>query len=242
MTALSIVQTAASQIGITAPSIVFASTEQQVIQLRALLNEEGRSSARAGQWARLTREYTFTTVAARLQPDGFPPSNDLDRFCNDSMWNRTIARKVYGPLSEQEYQRELAFPVFTTVNPAFLTRGDGTGGYQFIMQPAAQAGNTIGYSYVSKYWALAADGTTEKAEMTADDDTAMLPEYLLSLGIVWRFLKANKLPFADEYNTYQGQLQQEIGRQGGAPKLNLTYGLNRFSPYPFNIPDGSWPS
>lgn len=242
MTALTIVQSAASQIGITAPTVVFGSTEQQVIQLRALLNEEGRSSARAAQWATLTREHTFTTVAAAIQPDGFPADDILDRFCNDSMWNRTIARKVYGPLSEQEYQREKAFPVFTTVNPAFLTRGNGTGGYDFIMQPAAQADNTIAYSYVSKNWALAADGTTEKQQMTADDDTSILPEYLLSLGIVWRFLKANKLPFADEYNTYMGQLQQEAARQGGAPKLNLTFGLNRFSPYPFNIPDGNWPA
>lgn len=236
MTALTIVQSACSQIGITAPSVVFASTEQQVIQLRSLLNEEGRSSARAGQWPRLTKQHTFTTTATANQADGFPDPNDLERFVNDSMWNRSTSRKVYGPLSEQEYQREQAFPVFNTVNPAFLTRGT-----TFIAQPAAQAGDTWAYSYVSKYWALASNGTTELEVMTADTDTAMLPEYLITLGIVWRFLKANKLPFAAEQQTYETQLQQEIARQGGAPKLNITYGLNRFSPYPFNIVDGNWP-
>jgi hypothetical protein len=236
VTALTIVQSAAAQVGLTVPTSVFGNTEQQVIQLRSLLNEEGRSSARAGQWPRLTKQHTFTTTATAVQADGFPTPNDLDRFCNDSMWNRSTSRKVYGPLSEQEYQREQAFPIFNTVNPAFLQRGA-----DFIAQPAAQAGNTWAYSYVSIYWALATDGTTEKAEMTADTDTALLPEYILTLGVVWRFLKANKFPFEAEKQTYEGQLQQEIARQGGAPKLNLTYGLNRFSPYPFNILDGNWP-
>lgn len=237
MTALTIIQSACAQIGLTVPSVVFGSTDQQVIQLRSLLNEEGRSSSRAGQWPRLTKQHTFTAAGAAIQPDGFPTPNDLDRFCNDSMWNRSTSRKVYGPLSEQEYQREQAFPIFNTVNPAFLQRGA-----DFIAQPAAQAGDTWAYSYVSIYWALAADGTTEKAEMTADNDTALLPEYVLTLGVVFRFLKANKLPFAAEEQNYLTQLNQEVARQGGAPKLNLTYGLNRFSPYPFNILDGNWPS
>lgn len=233
MTALSIVQDACAQLGLTVPTVVFASTEQQVIQLRSLLNVEGRELARSGQWQQITKNTTFTTIATQVQTGAIP--TDLSSFVNDSMWNDSTSRKVYGPMTEQQWQQYQAFPIFTSVNPGFIVR-EG----EIYFQPAPSAGNTVAYSYVSKNWAEDSGGTGLEA-MTADTDVALLPEWLISLGVVWRFLKANKLPFAEEWQTYTASRNQELARTGGAPRLNMTYGLNRWQPYPFNVSEGNWP-
>jgi hypothetical protein len=233
MTALSMVQDACAQLNLAVPTAVFGSTEQQVIQLRSLLNVEGRELSRSGQWQQITVPTTFTSVAQVVQTGAIP--SDFDRFVNDSMWNQSTTRKVYGPLTQQQWQLYQAFPVMTTVNPMFIVYDD-----DLVFEPAPAAGNTIAYSYVSKNWAQTS-GAVGIPAMTADTDTAKLPEYLITLGIVWRFLKANKFPFAAEQNDYNTQRAQELARTGGAPVLSQTYGLNQWQPYPFNVPEGNWP-
>ena len=66
MTALSIIQGVCSQLGITSPSVVFASTNDQIVQLRNLMNEEGQTLAAGGEsfdygWRALTKEKTSPT-------------------------------------------------------------------------------------------------------------------------------------------------------------------------------------
>jgi hypothetical protein len=233
MTALSMIQDACAQLNLAVPTAVFGSTEQQVIQLRSLLNVEGRELSRSGQWQQITVPTTFTSVAQVVQTGAIP--SDFDRFVNDSMWNQSTTRKVYGALTQQQWQLYPAFPVMTTVNPMFIVYDD-----DLVFEPAPAAGNTIAYSYVSKNWAQTS-GAVGIPAMTADTDTAKLPEYLITLGIVWRFLKANKFPFAAEQNDYNTQRAQELARTGGAPVLSQTYGLNQWQPYPFNVPEGNWP-
>lgn len=232
-TALQIVQNACGFLGLAAPTTGYASTNQQTIQLCGLANQEGIELAHAHQWQKITVATTYTTVAQQEQTSFFP--SDFDRFCNDSMWNTTTARKAYGPMTEQEWQQYQAFPIFTTINPAFIVRNTS-----LYLQPAPPAGETLSYSYVSKNWAQTAGGVG-KEQFTLDDDTSRLPDILISLGICWRFKKAKGFDYSEEFRTYEAQKAQYISRDGGAPKLNLTYGLNRFSPYPYNVPEGSWP-
>lgn len=232
-TALSVIQAACQYMGLVAPSTAYGNSNQQVIQLCGLANQEGLDLAHAHQWQKITRATTYTTVAQQEQTSFLP--SDFDRFCNDSMWNTTIVRKVYGPMTEQEWQQYQAYPIYTSVNPAFIIRNSS-----LFLQPAPSAGNTLSYSYVSKNWAETSGGTGIDA-FTDDTDVSRLEPVLLSLGIVWRFRKAKGFDYSEEFRTYQEQKAQYISRDGGAPKLNQAYGLNRFQPYPFNIPEGSWP-
>jgi hypothetical protein len=234
VTALSLVQQAAGELGLPQPSgSLYSSSDGLVQQFAALSNREGIDLSRRHQWQNITKSTTFTTVAAQLQT-AFLPS-DFDRFCNDSMWNTSIARKVYGPMTEQDWQQYQAFPIFTSVNPAFIVRES-----QFYLQPAPAAGQTLSYSYVSKNWCESSGGT-EQSAFAADTDVGLIPETLITLGIIWRFKKAKGFDYAEDFRTYNQQVEQWIARDGGAPKLNLTYGLNRFQPYPYNVPEGNWP-
>lgn len=233
MTALTIVQQACGQLGQSVPTTVFGNTQPQVIQLASLLNQEGLELSKENQWEALTREKIFTSTATQLQVGAIP--TDFSRFVNDSMWNRTTARPCKGPITEQQWQMYEAFPIYTNVNPAFLLRGGN-----LYFQPAASSGATIAYSYVTKYWCTSSTGT-EQTEFAADSDICLLPEDLMILGLKWRWLKAKGFDYAEEYRTYMEQVAQTGGRDGGAPRLNMVYGLNRFSPFAANILQGNWP-
>lgn len=233
MTALTIVQTTCGMLGLRQPAIVFASTDNQVIQLRGLMNQSGFQLAKVHQWQGITREKTFTTVAQEVQTGAIP--TDFDRFVDNSMFNRSTARQIYGPLTEVDWQQYKAYPIYTTMNPAFMMRGN-----DLYFQPNPDAGNTCAYSYVSTYWCESSSGTDQTA-MAADTDVALIPEALISLDIAWRFKKAKGFDYSEEYRTFQEQMRQTTARDGGAPRLNLAYGLNRFRPYLYNIPDGNWP-
>lgn len=235
MTALSLVQQAAGELGLPQPSSgLYSSSDPLTQQFGALANREGLDLSRRHQWQALTEQESFTTVAQQQQT-AFLPS-DFDRFCNDAMWNTSIVRKVYGPMTTQEYEQYQAYPIYTSVNPAFIIFTN-----QFYLQPAPSAGQTIQYFYVRNTWAQATGGGAFKTQFSADTDIALIPETLITLGVIWRFKKAKGFDYAQDFITYNQQVEQWTSRDGGAPKLNLTYGLNRFQPYPYNIPEGNWP-
>lgn len=63
---LAIVKAAANELGITEPTQVFGNTDDQIKQLLALANREGKefstAGIRGGGWQELRKEYTFSTA------------------------------------------------------------------------------------------------------------------------------------------------------------------------------------
>lgn len=233
-TCLSIVQTAASWLALPIPTAVWSSTDAQVIQFRTLLNEEGDALRRwpDHNWNKIVKETSFVTLAANQQP-AMPV--DYDHICNQTIWNRTMNRPVWGPMDEQQWQQELAGPTFTSPYYAYRIRG----GF-FLMTPVPTAGNNVFYEYVSSYWVLATGGSVPtKAAFSADDDTCVFPDVLVARGLRWRYLRANGLDYAQEYTAWAEMLTVEIARDGGASRLSLTekYPWNRRVPF---IPQGNW--
>lgn len=233
-TCLQIVQNVASWLQLSVPTAVWSSTDNQVIQLRTLLNREG-DAVRAWpdhNWNKLVKETSFVTLAANLQP-AMPV--DFDHICNQTMWNRTMNRPVWGPMDEQQWQQELAGPTFSSPYYAYRIRG-GT----LLMTPVPTAGNSVYYEYVSSYWVYAVGGTVPtKSAMTADTDFCVFPDTLVELGLRWRYLAANGVPYAQAYTEWVELLTTTLARDGGAQRLSISekYPWNRRVPF---IPQGSW--
>lgn len=178
MSALSIVQTAASWLALPIPDELFSSTEPQVVQLRGLLNEEGYDLVTWPDkaWTKLTREKQFITVAADAQPGALAP--DFSRFLDQSIWDRSQNRPVYGPMSPQQWEQEKASPTFSISYYGFRLRGN-----DFLMTPTPQAGDTIAYEYVSSFYVYdtaAGDTVPTKDAFTLDTDTSVFPETLVA--------------------------------------------------------------
>lgn len=232
MTMLSIIQDVTDRIGIPRPTQVIGSTDNQVRQLLALLNEEGVALSKRGTWQALTNQWTFVTVATNVQDSSALPS-DLRQIIPDSIYNRTLMRKVLGPITPQEWQALQAYPAYNRVYLAFRERQG-----EILITPAPPADQTIAYEYVSDNWVLSS-AAVAKSAFTADDDVSFLEEELLKLGLRWRWKQAKGLNYAEDMNTYEREVQKAIAFDGSSRALNIG-GIDQRYPFGANIPEGGF--
>lgn len=228
---LSIIADVCGRLALDQPTAVVGSTDKQVLQLLALLNQGGKDLASRAYWQSLRAEFTFTTLAQIIQT-GFVPL-DWDRWCTGTFWNRTTRRPVLGPITPAQWQTILAQPVFASVYLVWIERQG-----QIRMQPTPVAGQEIAGEYVSKNWAMSAVGVPQP-KFIADTDTAFLDEELLTLDLMWRFMKRKGFDYAEDFATFETNAEQVIGRDGGAASLSMVpqaADLNRI-----NLPEGSFP-
>lgn len=232
MTMLTIIRNVCARLSLVQPTAVVGSTDKQVIQLLALLNQGGKDLASFYPWEALVDEASFVTVAADAQAAAVPA--DLDRFVPNSFFNRTTRRPMTGPITSREWQWIKAQPVYSTVYLAFRQR---TG--SFLIAPQPPAGQSIFYEYVSLNWALS-NTNTPQPQFLADTDTSYLDEELLTLTTTWRFLRAKGLDYAEEMETFTRQQEQAAARDGGSTMLTIA--PQPIDPNRVNIPDGNFGS
>lgn len=237
MSALTIVQSVMRRLSLTAPTVLFTSTDRNVAQMRELLIEGAEDLSKAGSpggWQSLQREQTFVTVAQAVQSN-MPIPTDFRRFVPDSAFNRTTNRKVSGPLTPQQYQQAQIWPQLTA---PYLTYRERNG--EFLIDPVPPAGETIAYEYISSYWAKSSGGAA-KAAFTADEDTTYLDEELLKLDLRWRWKQAKGLDYGEDMASFERAKMLALGDDGGSGMLNQG---GPVFPYPdrYNVPEMNWPS
>lgn len=211
---LTIIQDVADRIGLVRPSSVIGSADHQVRQLLALANQEGREQARRHSWQGITFEKTFTTVAQESQTGAIP--DDFDRFVPETMFNRSRTRQLVGPMTPQEWA-EYKGSASTVVFDAFRVRGSA-----LLYAPVPQAGETVAYEYVSKYWCAGSEDTTpDQIAFLADNDVTFLDVEATTQGIAWRFQKSRGLDYSEAFQQYELQLATLMGRDGGTRVLSM---------------------
>jgi hypothetical protein len=211
MTILSMIKDAADELSLPRPSVAINSTDPQVRQLVRMAQNEGRALAKRHPWTVLLSEHSFTTVAAGSQTTSSIPS-DLGRIMPGTMFNRTDSRPVFGPIDGRDWQATQASLV-TQADPTFRIRQGA-----IYITPTPSAGDSVYYEYVSNKWCESSAGTAQ-TKWTADTDTGKLDEFIMTLGIVWRFRAAKGLPHANELTNYEREVADAIIRDGTRPKL-----------------------
>ena len=231
MSLLTIVQDAAKRLGLNSPASAYASSDAQVIELMAFAQQEGKELARRHFWQAITKEKTFTSTAAAAQTGAI--ASDFDRFVDESFFNRTQKRPVFGPVSPQDWQFTQAV-VATTLTESFRVRGDS-----ILITPTPNGTDTYAYEYVSTQWCQSNGGSGQSA-WAADTDTGVLSEEVMTLGIVWRFLSAKGMNYSEHFRTYELQVADAFIRDGGKRRLNFGQrGMTGYSRPPY-IQEGSW--
>jgi hypothetical protein len=227
---LTIIDEVCGRLALTQPTAVIGSADSQVRQLLALANVAGRNIAQAYDWQALVGEKTFVTVAANTQPGAFPA--DFDHFVPNSGFNRTTRRPLNGPLTAAQWQAVQAQPQLNTV---FLVYNERQGA--FNIAPPPPAGQTIAYAYVSNNWAKSALGAAQTAYL-ADTDLTFLDEALIADSVVWQFLRAKGMSYAEEMATFERNLEQQQARDGGSTILSLSPQAINLARA--NLPDGNF--
>jgi hypothetical protein len=212
MTLLSIVRDAASRLGLTPPSTVVSSPDENAKILLGLAQEEGKALADRHTWQALQTEHTFSTAngtASYALPSGF------DGIIKDTVFNRTSRRRMEGDLSPSQWQETQASLV-TMVNPAFRIRNS-----LFYISPTPTAIETIAYEYVTKNWCQSSGGTGQ-TEWAADTDTGILDEELTKLGIIWRFRSKKGFDYAEDMNNYEIRVNKAIFKDGARVTIDTS--------------------
>ncbi len=212
MSLLSIIQNVADRVGVVRPTSVINSSDQQVLTLLGLAQEEGKDLAKRHTWQALQAEHTFSTAdgtASYALPSGF------DALIKDTVFNRTRRRRMQGDLTPGQWQETQASLV-TMVNPAFRIRGS-----LFYISPTPSAVETVAYEYVSLNWCQSNTSTGQSA-WAADTDTGILNEELMTLGIKWRWKSAKGLDYAEDFTTYEARVNKAILDDGARVRIDTS--------------------
>jgi hypothetical protein len=192
--------------GLTPPSTIFGSTDPNVPLLLRLAQQEGRELSRRHDWQALKVDYTVPTVATELQT-AFPA--DFHRLLPyPELWNRSLALQYSGPTDDTTWGRLKALNINSGIGSWRLI------GNQLAITPNPVAGQTLAFPYISKNWARSSLGAAQ-SRFSADTDTAVLPESLFTLGIVWRWKKSKGFDYAEDMATYEREVERACSRDRG---------------------------
>lgn len=232
MSFLTLIQASARRLGLSSPSSAYASSDNQVIQLVALAQQEGIELAEGFDWKVLTKEKTFTGTAAAAQVGAL--ASDYDRHVPETFFNRTQKRPIFGPISPADWQFTQAV-VGTTIVESFRLRGGS-----LLLTPTPNGTDSYAYEYISNQWCQSNVSVAQSA-WAADTDTGILSEEVMTLGVIWRFLKAKGFDYAEVFRTYElakGRAQTKDG--GGKRTIRMgAQASHQRARAPF-IAEGSW--
>lgn len=241
MTVLATVQRFFKRTNIAAPpTSVVGSTDRQVLQILAILEEEGNDLSGRGNWQRLTFEATHTTLAAESQGtiesiavSAAPTLNAKFRYFKlGTFWDRTENLPIR-VIDDQGWQAEKGF---AATSPHYRARIRGG---NLIVTPTPVAGNTWAFEYVSWHWIINAAGTITYQYVNADTDEFLLPEPIILQGLIWRYKKEKGLSYEEDFQTYEKMVVDAVGRQG-IPKTVQMDGMTRDKTPGVVVPQGSW--
>lgn len=171
------------------------------------------------------------TVATQIQGAISTIAPGYNYIVNETIWNRTLRRPVYGPKSEQDWQQAQAMQINGPFN-SYRIIGDSLNFY-----PAPAASQTCAFEFISRNWVTTTASTA--SAWVADTDTPKVDEQLLVLGTIWRWKEAKGLSFEADFQKYQKRLTDRLGRDGGKPILSMAGAKYDIQPGIF-VPAGNW--
>lgn len=232
-TCLSIVQAVCGRLGQTTPTSAVGNTDPLVQSILALCNEEGQEQAARHEWTALQTEATYTTLAAEDQGLMETIAPGLGYIINDTIWNRSLRRPVFGPKTPQTWQQQKAFAINGPWSNFRVKAG------HLYMYPVPSAGQSCYFEYTSRYWLTDSTGATGREEWAADDDVPKLEWLLIVLGTIWRWKKLKGFEYAEDFNTYERRISDAMAKDGSKDWLSLSN--TKYDIFPgIVVPSGSW--
>jgi len=212
MALIDIVQNAASRLGLKQPVAVVGSTDLTAQILLSLANQEGDELARYHDWQDMIVQREFFSLNQVEQTGALP--DDYDHLAyNVEIWDRTNNLRFTGPTPQRVWQQ-----LQTGVTGGVAGWWRLIGG-ELNIYPAQAENNTIAFEYISKNWCKSASGTPQAA-FEDDTDVAIIPERLITLGVVWRFQQSRGFAqYAESMATYEREKEKAAARDRGTGRI-----------------------
>lgn len=211
MTVLTAIGDACAVIGLDVPTYVFASTEREHVELRALCNEIATRIFKEHDWS---KNKTIATINGDGSTASFSLPSDFSRMLRDTKLLSSARRDV--PLTHiTDANIWLADQVsgYVAKNPEWMIYGGS-----LYIRPVVTPGEAVSYFYVKKVPAF-----------SSDSDTFALDERLLTLGIIWQWKAQKGQPYAEDFANYEAALQLAIQEDIGPDIFSVGQSRNQFS-------------
>ena len=149
-------------------------------------------------------------------------------------WDRTNRWPLMGPQTPQAWQSFKSGIVYAGPRERFRIMGNC-----IAVNPPPPAGLLFSFEYVSKNFAVGADGAY-KPSFTLDTDTCIYDDSLVVLGTKTLFLQAKGLDFSLEGQQFTNLLAQCKAQDASAPALSISPRRGSIFLSNANLPDGNW--
>jgi hypothetical protein len=194
------------------PTTIFSSPNQMELEIADLATDVAVDIMKSNEWRVKTLLHTLTGDGVT---SSFPLPPDYDRMAlaqhvhdpNNWLWGYTAVESL------DEWML-ITTSHFYGIPPGWWIILGGT--IQFAPTPAA--GTQAMFAYISKNIGSAADGSAIMS-FTKDDDTFILDERLLTLGLIWRWKAQKGLEYAEDMTNYEIALTQAQARDKGSSAI-----------------------
>lgn len=218
MTILSVVQSATTVLGMNVPDTVYGNQSREMVEMRAHVARVSDLIVDEFDWQRLTR--IGSVIGDGVQTD-FNLPIDFLRFQKDSQLvsqSRPYCAFTHIPdanawLKAITDQIWMATPIWTLM------------GGKIVFQEPLAAGEIVRFTYVCNEVVQPAGPDPLRSGFEADDDSYVLPERLLELGLIWNWKSAKSQPYAKELNDYELALARAVGIDRGERIISVGKGV-----------------
>ncbi len=191
------------------PTAFFGATSKFELELADLINEVATDICNSHDWRALTK-------TATLSGDGTKKDFDLPTDYNRMLVKSDVQDAVnwaWGycnilDVNEWVYRNAHGFEPY----PGGWIILEG----QMHFTPAPFNGAAATFPYISTNYAQATGGGDLKPAFTADDDEFLLPERLLTLGLVWRWREQKRMNTTGDVENSTKAFNEYAGRDKGS--------------------------
>lgn len=213
MTVLTVVKSAAPQMGIAIPSALFSATDRTSLEVQTALKSAALMIARRFDWQELKKFATLTGDGSAVD---FNLPADYDRMLKKArLWPSATPNSPLTHYPDSDTWLGISVQDFIPVIGAWTIYGG-----QVHIKPVLANEATVQFAYVSNLIAADNDGAP-KLSFTSDTDTFRLDEELLRLALVYRWKQAKGRAYAQELGDFEEMLGDRIGHNKGSTILTI---------------------
>lgn len=197
-----------------------------------------------------TNSEVISDIPITFSQDTFPEPPGMDFFQNRTMWDRTNRWELIGPDSPQLDQWHRSGIVVTGPRRHFRQLGPFANNFR-IWPPPTELTSPLQlvFEYLSTYAIVAHGGATPTPTsptfiqyFTNDDDTPLLDDQAIIMGIKWMFWEIKGFgAYMTLQNRWVDYVDRLIARDGAAPTLQLAKRMSPVFISPANVQDGFFP-
>ncbi|TPJ95596.1 hypothetical protein FJ872_32995 [Mesorhizobium sp. B2-5-9] len=229
MSVLTVIQSAATVLGMNVPDAVFSVTSRDMVEVQRAVNRAARMVRDEYDWQALKKIATMTGDGST---EDFSLPVDYARMPKQTrLWPSAQPNNPLVHVLSEDKWLQLTVENFSVVSSGMWTLYGGQ-----IHIKAAPTG-TIQYFYVSNAAVMPTAGDP-KAQFSADSDSFVLDEYLLELCFIWSWKKAKGIAYDAELAEYEDARDRLVGDDKGARILAIGTPRYRFDAdiaYPLSI-------